>query len=306
MPATTIAPTTFEERFEALLERARAEHQADRLADALDTFAEAERLAQERGDRKAADRAFANRCTTVVKRDRSLGLEEIQRLREILMAGDDPVVSRLAAYNVARAFECAKQNRKGLFYARIALDRSKILDSSDWMASSRNQLGNFLLAEGRFQEAREEYEAALELLPPDPSRRKALILTNLGYAKVVLELKGGLDLLYRSLRMLRSLGAHSEQVFPHLDLSFALLEVGRYRHALKHGARALTLAEESGDEDSVKHALFLLGEAAQQAGDPGTARETFQQLQERYFPESRHLPDVLLAVDVRKLVNLKA
>jgi tetratricopeptide (TPR) repeat protein len=57
-----------------------------------------------------------------------------------------------------------------LFYARIALDRSQVLESVDWLASSRNQIGNFLLAESRFDQALHEYEEALALLPADQTR----------------------------------------------------------------------------------------------------------------------------------------
>ncbi|MFW6012172.1 MAG: tetratricopeptide repeat protein [bacterium] len=292
--------------FDALLERARAQHQEERLDEAIATFQEAERLAEEACDRQRADRAFVNRCTSVLARHRRLKFADVQRLREVLMAGENPVVSRLAAYNVARAFECAKEYRKGLFYARIALDRSRILESRDWLASSHNQIGNFLLAEGRFQEALDEYGRALELLPKEPSRRLALILTNLGYARVVLGRDGGLALLYRSLKMLRALEAQREQIFPHLDLCYALLEAGRPRYALRHGALALALAEQGGEDSAVKYALFLVGEAAQEIGDPLRARALFERLQEEYFPEMSNLADVLLTVDVRKLVNLKA
>lgn len=106
--------------------------------------------------------------------------------------------------------------------------------------------------------------------------------------------------------MLRGLGVRREQVTPHLDLCFALLEIGRFRHAVRHGTRALALAEEAGEPDSVKQALFLLGEATHQVAGAHEAREYFQRLQERYFPEASYLTDILLTVDVRKLINLKA
>lgn len=303
------SPEPYAPRFEALLDEGRHAFEADRLEDSLDLFERAEALARSHGDDRGADRAFVNTCAVLVtvRRAEGLAADTFHRMREILMAGDDAVNSRLAAYNIARAYEFQKEYRKGLFYARIALDRSRVLESADWLASSHNQIGNLLLAESRFETACEEYGVALDLLPEEPSRRKALILTNLGYALVVLDRRrDGLPLLYRSLRMLRSLGARREQIFPHLDLCFALLEGGRYRHALRHGAQALALAEDAGEQDSVKHALFLLGEAAQQAGEPSEARACFERLQERYFPEASYLPDILLTVDVRKLINLKA
>lgn len=308
MPMMTIEQPPFDERFEALLERGRAEHAAERLAEALATFSEAERLAEELGDQRAMDRAFVSRCTLFLDLERSLTAAQIQRLRQVLMAGEDPVSSWLAAYNVSRAYEFAKEYRKGLFYARIALDRARMIDAAGRLASSHNQIANFLLAESRLDEACAEYREALTLLPEDRDTvRKAAIFDNLGYAYVLLgKIREGLDLLYRSLRSLHTLGLRRETILPQLSLCYALLELGRHRHALAHGARALALAEEAGDGDSIKHALFLLGEVAQHSGDPATARATFESLQERYFPEASYLPDVLLTVDVRKLINLKA
>lgn len=298
-----------ERALERLLEEGRQHLAEERLEEALHTYGEAEALAEARGDGRASDLAFVNRCSVLISMTRALGLpgEDMNRLREILMAGRDDVNCFLAAYNVARTFEFVKEHRKGLFYARIALERSQVVGSSDWLASSHNQIGNLLLAESRFEEACGEYEKALHLLPPEASRRKALILTNLGYALVVLERpEQGLRLIYESLRTLRSLGVRREQVTPHLDLCFALLEVGRFRHAVRHGTRALALAEEADEPDSVKQALFLLGEATHQAAGAHEAREFFERLQRRYFPEASYLTDILLTVDVRKLINLKA
>lgn len=300
----------FDRDFERLLDEGRRHLAQERLNEALRVYEEAEGLAEARGDGRAADLAFVNRCAVLIPITRVQGLAsgEMNRLREILMAGRDDVSCRLAAYNIARTFEFTKEHRKGLFYARIALDRSQVLGVADWLASSHNQIGNFLLAESRFEDARSEYETALGLLPEDEeSVRLAAIHDNLGYAYVMVgATREGLALLYRSLRSLQRLGARREKILPHLSLSFALLETGRFRHALQHALRALGLAEEAGEEDSIKHSLFLIGEAAQHCDDPGTAREYFERLQARYFPDAPYLPDVLLAVDVRKLINLKA
>jgi tetratricopeptide (TPR) repeat protein len=308
MLTEAMAHPTFDERFDALLEEGRAHHAAERLETAREVFSEAHRYAESVGARRAADRAYVNVCTLALDLDRTLDAESFQKLREILMAGEDLVTCWLASYNLARAYEFEKEHRKGLFYARIALDRSRVLEARSWLASSHNQIGNFLLAESRFEEALQEYRAALSLLDGDGrSVRTAAIFDNLGYTFVMLgREREGLRLLYRSLRDLQALGYRREKILPHLSLCFALLEIGRYRLALRHGARALALAEETNETDSIKHALFLIGEAAQQSGDPSAARESFEHLQRRYFPDAAHLPEMLLAVDVRKLVNLKA
>lgn len=306
-------PQTFPEPFEALLAEGRLHFEADRLEESLELFRRAETVAEEMGDPRAADRAFVNVSAVeiTIERARGLSTATLKRLREILMGGEDDVNCRLAAYNIARAYEYQKEFRKGRFYAQIALDRSRLLDHGDWLASSHNQLANFLLAESRFEDACREYHQALDRLADDGEdatrRRRALIQDNLGYALFLLGRQDeGLDLLYRSLRTLRHLGARRDQISPRLDLSFALLELGRHRDALHHAAHALGLAEEMGEDDSVKNALYLLGEAAHQSGEPLEARHHFQTLQERYFPDSGQLADMLLTVDVRKLVNLKA
>ena len=58
--------------------------------------------------------------------------------------------------------------------------------------------------------------------------------------------------------------------------------------------------------DSIKNALYLLGEAATLAGHQETARTYFARLQREFYPEAAYLPGFLLAVDVRKLINLHA
>lgn len=308
---TTSDAIDFGRRFDDLLAVGRRAVEAERYEDALGAFEEAERLAEAASDRAAADRAFANHCGVLISKARTGGLPaaRLQRLREILMAGEDPVSCFLAAYNLARAFEFTKENRKGAFYARIALDRSRKASSREWLASSSNQLGNLLLADSRFEAACEQYEDALALVPAngESTTRQAAIHLNLGYAYVVLgRLREGFGLLFHSLRTLRAMGNRSLQVIAHLRLSFAHLEVERPRYALKHALRALALAEEVGEQDSTKHALFLLGESAQLAGDRETAREQFQRLQERYFPDKPGLAELLLTLDVRRMINFKA
>ena len=91
-----------------------------------------------------------------------------------------------------------------------------------------------------------------------------------------------------------------------LDLAFALLETAHARHAGRHAARALVLAEKFEDADARKNALYLLGAAAVATGDRVGARRHFERLQQGFYPEADYLPELLLHVDVRELVNLKA
>lgn len=300
----------FQLRFDTLIAEGRAEVEAGNLEGALRAFDEAGHLAESFGEGRGGDRAWLNRCAVLIAMQRAQDLSGpvLQRMRTILMAGDDPVNCRLAAYNIARIYELTEEYRKGLFYARIALERSRTLGSEEWLASSYNQLGLLTLATSQFEEAREAFETALALLPDEEvSVRRAAIEDNLGYVHVVLgHHDRGFRLLYSSIRALRRLRNRRERVFPHLRLCLAHIETGRVRHALRHGVRALALAEEFAEPVSTQYALYLLGEAAQLAGDRAGALEYFRKLQERYFPGDADLPEVLLAVDVRKLINLTA
>lgn len=272
----------------------------------LRLFGEAFDRAQVAGDERLRDRAFCN-LTAIQIELFSCKDESLTKLREILVRNGDPENCRLAAYYLARAHEIKKGYKKALFYSRIALERSTALGRADWIASAHNAVGNILIAESHFEDARLQYEQALERIPAGRSLERALILDNLGYCRVVEgRFTEGFRCLYESLRTLRTLGARIFERGPRLSLCFALLEIGRYSDACKHGLIALEIGESVGDSDVIKNALYLLGEAASLARDTTSARRHFGYLQERFFPNDRYLPDFLLAIDVRKLINLKA
>ena len=69
---------------------------------------------------------------------------------------------------------------------------------------------------------------------------------------------------------------------------------------------ALELAERTQQRDSVKNALYLLGETAHLNGDDEGARRYFTRLQSDFFPDEVYLPGFLMTVDIRKLINLHA
>lgn len=271
--------------------------------EALPFFESALDLAQSIGDSILVDRAFCNRATVAI----ALGTvgEEISELRAILMRDQDGENSRLCAYHIAWYFMSRKSFKKALFYARIALDRSILLNRREWVASSHNRIGNVLIAESYFDEACTEYDKALALSDTMSPVDKARLLDNIGYCRIIEKrYSEGFELLYRSLRTLRRFDAECYLV--HLDLCLAHLEVGRWRDARCHGETALTRARQLGRADVIKNSLYLLGQTASMSG-AGTqaAGAYFAQLQD-YFPNAPFLTEFLLSIDVRKMINLKA
>lgn len=292
-------------QFEELRHRGQQAVEAGRLEEAAALFDQALSRARQHGEQRLVDLAVCNRAAAFIELGR--GEAELPRLREILLRNAEPTSCRIAAYNIARHYELTKNYKKALFYARISYDRSVVLGRLDWLASSHNLIGNTLLAESHLDQACEQYEQALALIPEEPSAARARILDNLGYCRV---LQGrhheGFTLLYESLRLLRRFQAERYEISTRLDLCFAHLETGRYRHAWRQGTAALELAERMDEPESVKNALYLLGEVANLRGDLDTARGFFSRLQRDFFPEAGYLPGFLLAVDVRKLINLHA
>lgn len=278
--------------------------EAGRLEEALALVEEALAWAGENGEESLRDRAMCNRAAIALELGR--GAVHVPALRALLVRSADAENTYLAAYTLARHYELQKEHRKGLFYAQLARDRAKALDENR-CAASLNYIANFLVAESRFDEAIAVYEEALALLPSRDSLRGAVIGYNLGYCNVLTgRSHDGLALLYASLRTLLRRGAAAHAMKAQLDLAFALLETSHARQAARHAARALAAAESFGDADAKKNALYLLGAAAVATGDRVGARRHFERLQQGFYPEADYLPELLLHVDVRELVNLKA
>lgn len=296
-------------RFEELRSQGARAVESGRFEEAAALFEQALERARAGGEARLIDLAHCNRAAVAIELGR--GESELPRLREILMRNTDPHNCRIAAYNLARHYELTKSYKKALFYARIARERSEALGRRDWLASSHNLIGNTLLAESQVDQACAEYERALELmageLPGDPGVARAMIFDNLGYCRILQgRHREGYTLLYRSLALLRRAGIDSYEATVRLDLCFAHLETNRYRHARRHGAKALALAEACGEASLIKNALYLLGEVESLCGEEERARSYFTQLQQGFFPDASYLPGFLLAVDVRNLVNLHA
>lgn len=291
--------------FEELNRRGHEAAEAGGLEEAFAIFDQMLAWARVREACELIDLALCNRAAVAIVLGR--GEAELPLLRKILVRSANPANCQLAAYNIARHYELTRSYKKALFYGRIARERAEQQERTEWVAASLNLIGNILLAESFVEKAAREFEKALQLMPPEPTVWRARVLDNLGYCRI---LQGrhaeGYSLLYSSLAVLRQHGAERYLISTHIDLCFAHLETGRYRHARRHGVKALRLAEQTRDNDSVKNALYLLGEAANLSGDVIGACRFFNRLQREFFPEVNYLPGFLLAVDVRKLVNLHA
>jgi tetratricopeptide (TPR) repeat protein len=278
---------------------------AGRLERASKSFARAEAVGAERGDEGMEDRARVFRIAVEMEMGTLQG--QAATLQRVLLRSHDPEICFFAAYNTARCYDLERSYVKAAFYARQAQRWAGPTGRVDCQAMAHNMLGNLHLVECDFEAARTAYASALELMPVATGIERALVLDNLGYCHLVLgELKNGFALLYESLRMLSRLDARDLRPRPRLSLAFGYLEIGRFDHAERHAATALEEARHAGDETSTKNALYLLGQTYNLEGDEARARDCFCELQRTFYPDNGAIPDFLLAIDVRRIIHLKA
>jgi hypothetical protein len=278
---------------------------AGRLERAARSFTRAETVGAECGVESMEDRARVFRIAVEME----LGILQGQAaaLQRVLLRSHDPEICFFAAYNTARCYDLERSYRKATFYARQALRWAGPTGRADCEAMAHNMLGNLQLVECDFEAARSGYERALDLMPAASGVERALVLDNLGYCHLVLgELKNGFTQLYESLRMMSRLGAHELRPRPRLSLAFGYLEIGRFDYAARQAQTALEEARRAGDETSIKNALYLLGQTYNLEGDEARARDCFCELQRTFYPENGAIPDFLLAIDVRRIIHLKA
>jgi TolA-binding protein len=87
----------------------------------------------------------------------------------------------------------------------------------------------------------------------------------------------------------------------YVDLCYGYVEIGRYKQARLYGEAALEIAKEP---RQIRNAHYLLGEACYKDGDTEGATFHFDELS-KFYPQFRNLKNLLFAIDLRSMVNLK-
>ena len=302
------------EGFETLRDRGRDLLAKGSYREAAAVYRQAARLAIAASEGDLADAALCG--WGAAETELGNGAKVMPELRRILLGSEVDDNCWLASYTLARAHELEGQIRKALFYARLSHHHSAHADRPGVTGLSHNLLGNLLVAEGRETDAATEYRTALRHAEDSPPAWIAGAETNLGYCLLVgaIRSKGlrrgrmreGLRLIYRSIRTFRREGAVQYSMLPHLDLCFAHLELHRPATARRHGERALALAKKYDDAATIKNSLYLLGHVALMESDSETARQYFGELGGRFYPDQAGLTDVLMSLDLRQVVNLRA
>jgi tetratricopeptide (TPR) repeat protein len=112
------------------------------------------------------------------------------------------------------------------------------------------------------------------------------------------KIEAGLAYVHEALEMLRDPMGRAEAC---IDLCYGYVEQGNFEKAIEYGRRGLEIAK---DPRQVRNAHYLLGEACYKSGDSDGADLHFTELA-RFYPQFRNLKNLLFAIDLRSMVNLK-
>jgi tetratricopeptide (TPR) repeat protein len=229
---------------------------------------------------------------------------EVQALPMILMRRRNPRHAFLAAYTLLCKYAHLDRD-----YRKATLYGSQALVLADEIGGEGK--ANVLLAQGtacvldsRTGEAIEYFERALQILDSQPEAElsRAIALQNLGYSRIISgEPARGVELIHDALARMEALGADGFYPESHIDLCYGYLELENFDMARHYGELGLAHAVE---DRQIRNAHYLLGEVLYKLGRSDEARSHFECLG-RYYPDFPNLTNLLLAFDLRRMVNLK-
>lgn len=291
-------------------------HEA-RFAAAESILAQALREARRLADRTLAGRARCNLATAQMLRGTKAAVEE--DLSRILGSSRDAKTRQLAAYNLANFYNTIHRTRTSRFYASMSLETARRLRDGFSQGGSAYLLGLLELEEGRPRQSLDRLREALDVgFGASAPNERMLALSLLGYSLVLTgDRRGAAQVLEASESPLaesplggessprRAAGLPLYEPILRLNLGFAYLELGEPERALANGRRALGALDERGAEGPLhhKHALYLLGESHAQRGELREAREHFQELQRRHYPQLPDLTELLLTIRTHGFVS---
>lgn len=229
---------------------------------------------------------------------------EVQQLPRILMRRRTPRHTLLSAYHLGTKFHYEHDFKKAAFYFGIASEAADEVQDSGWKAASLVSLGAVAVYDSRNDEAIEFLTEAIELLgiTPEQQATRAFATQNLGYCKLMTgDLDEGITLIHSAVELMIQSGAEGYSAEANLDLCLGYLEKDDLESARHFGRLGLESATET---RQIRNAHYLLGEAAYKAGDVADSEYHFEQLATLY-PNFPNLKNLLVAIDLRKMVNFK-
>lgn len=245
---------------------------------------------------------------TINKADAMIALErtgaEVQELPRVIMRRRNLRHVYLAAYALQYKYRLENDYKRAMFYGQLALRTAEEAGEPSWRRVVLLELGNVYELDSQIPTAIECFEESLAISDDSKENRdkdlsRAYALENLGYC---LMLEGnvdeGLARVHEALELLTDPIGRAEA---YIDLCFGLIEKSEYEKARLYGEAGLEVAK---DPRQIRNAHYLLGEACYKSGDTAGADFHFGELA-KFYPQFRNLKNLLFAIDLRSMVNLK-
>jgi len=250
----------------------------------------------------------ARELITINKADALIALErsgpEVNELPRVIMRRRSVRHVYLAAYALQYKYRLENDLKRAMFYGQLALRTAEEANETSWRRIVLLELGNIYELDSQIATAIEYFERSLAIAEESSENRDrdlshAYAVENLGYCKLLQgKTEEGLAYLHEALEMLSDPIGRAEAC---VDLCYGYLEHGDYARARSYGESALEIAK---DTRQIRNAHYLLGEACFKAGDPEAASFHFDELAS-FYPQFRNLKNLLFAIDLRSMVNLK-
>jgi tetratricopeptide (TPR) repeat protein len=288
---------SIDSRVEQLRQAGLAKGRENELEQALALYDEALALVTDETTRE---------LITINKADTMIALErtgpEVQELARVIMRRRNPRHICLAAYALQYKNRLEGDFKRALFYGQLALRSAEEANDLSYKRAVLVDLGNVYEMDSQIPQAMECFEAALAVLgSDDPAHRlsRGYTLENLGYCKLLQgDTARGVELIQQALDILDDAMGRAEA---YIDLCYAYIDEGDLERAKFCGEKGLSIAK---DDRQIRNAHYLLGEVAYKSGDTEAAERHFDELA-RFYPDFRNLKNLLFALDLRRIVNLK-
>lgn len=255
---------------------------------------------------EAAESEAQRELVTIVKADAMIATDrdgpEVKALPAIVMRRRSPRHVYFAAYTLIRRFADTDVKR-ALFYGDIAVGAAAQLGEPIPRAKVLNSVGAIYMIDSRFPEAIAMLSEAVAILEPlehpEAESMRPWVVANLGGAMV----HGG-DI-EEGLRLIESVYEENQDSEARadcaLDLCYGYLQLDRLEEAHAAGEKGFALAT---TDRVLRNAHYLLGEIAVRSDRFDEAEVHFSAL-EAYYPNFPNLRNLLLAVDLCPILNLK-
>lgn len=256
----------------------------------------------------AADDEEVRELLVVNKADALIALErtgpEVNELARVIMRRRNLRHVYLAAYALQFKYRLENDLQRALFYGNLALRTADEAAEQSWRRVVLLELGNVYELDSQIDTAIDCFEQVLGIGNESADNRDkdlshGYALENLGYCLLLQgKIEDGLAKVHQALACLADPIGRAEAL---IDLCYGYLEQGDFDKAVEFGRTGLACAK---DPRQIRNAHYLLGEACYKSGDADAADFHFSELS-RFYPNFRNLKNLLFAIDLRGMVNLK-